>query len=82
MRNFSQGAAVELIGGDTLRLILRSPTGEQVYHDLTPAEAEALREMPAIPAPPAQPEAAPAPVESAPAATTTTSSRKKTGKET
>ncbi len=77
MRNFSKGAAVELVGGDTLRLILKSPTGEQVYHDLTPAEAEAIREMPAIPAPPdpppVEPEASPKPI---------SSGRKKSGKET
>lgn len=73
MRNFSGGAAVELIGGDTLRLILRSPTGEQAYHDLTPAEAEAIREA-LVPvkssAPPATKDPEPHP-----------SSRKKTGKE-
>ena len=44
MRNFARAAVVENIGGDTLRLILKSPTGEQVYHDLTPAEAQAIRE--------------------------------------
>lgn len=44
MRNFAQGAAVEKIGGDTLRIVLKSPTGEQTYHDLTLAEAEAVRE--------------------------------------
>lgn len=44
MRNLSAGAAVELNGGDTLRLRVWSPTGEQVYHDLSPAEADAIRE--------------------------------------
>lgn len=44
MRNFSSGATVSVAGGGILRLILVSPTGEKVYHDLTPAEAEAIRE--------------------------------------
>lgn len=48
MRNFARGAVVENIGGDTLRIILKSPTGEKVYHDLMPDEAQAIRE--AIPA--------------------------------
>jgi hypothetical protein len=44
MRKFTGGVVLDKLENGTLRLILTNPTGEQVCKDLTPAEAEAIRE--------------------------------------
>lgn len=44
MRKFTGGAVITKLDNSTLRLILKNPTGEQVFHDLSPAEVEAFRE--------------------------------------
>jgi hypothetical protein len=44
MRAFSGGAALDKDERGRLRLRMWNPTGEEVYHDLSPAEADAIRE--------------------------------------